>query len=95
MAFFTFVLIVMLVPLGEADEMAPAAKRTPIVVYTRMAPGPDEDGPGRMLLELVEKGKTIRVLVGIDFDMVAPHELSAGDVTVSYTHLTLPTILLV
>jgi len=80
LAVFTFVLIVMLTPPGEADEMAPAAKRTPIVVYTRMAPGPDEDGPGRMLLELVEKGKTIRVLVGVDFDMVAPHELSAGDV---------------
>ena len=63
-----------------ADELAPGAKRIPIVVYTRMAPGPDEDGPGRMLLELVEEGKTIRVLVGIDFDMVAPHELSASDV---------------
>ncbi|MCP4951117.1 MAG: hypothetical protein GY922_04630, partial [Proteobacteria bacterium] len=39
---------------GVADEMAPAARDNPIVVYTRMAPGPEDDGPGRMLLERIE-----------------------------------------
>ena len=79
-SFLVFVLLIACVQSGIADDLAPGAKRIPIIVYTRMAPGPDEDGPGRMLLELVEEGKTIRVLVGVDFDMVAPHELSASDV---------------
>ncbi|NBP95251.1 MAG: peptidase S8 and S53 subtilisin kexin sedolisin [Gammaproteobacteria bacterium] len=63
-----------------ADELKPASQETPIIVYTRQAPGPDEDGPGRMLLEQVEEGKTVRVIAGVDFDMVAPHELVASDV---------------
>ena len=79
-SFLVFALLIVCLQSGIADDLAPGAKRIPIIVYTRMAPGPDEDGPGRMLLELVEEGKTIRVLVGIDFDMVAPHELSASDV---------------
>ena len=79
-SFLVFVVLIACAQPGITDELAPGAKRIPIIVYTRMAPGPDEDGPGRMLLELVEEGKTIRVLVGIDFDMVAPHELSASDV---------------
>ena len=79
-SFLVFVLLIACLQPSIADDLAPGAKRIPIIVYTRMAPGPDEDGPGRMLLELVEEGKTIRVLVGIDFDMVAPHELSASDV---------------
>ena len=73
------ILVVMMPQSGVADEMAPAARDNPIVVYTRMAPGPEDDGPGRMLLERIEDDKTLRVLVGIDFDMVAPHELSARD----------------
>lgn len=63
-----------------ADELKPASQETPIIVYTRQAPGPDEDGPGRMLLEQVEEGKTVRVIAGVDFDMVAPHERVASDV---------------
>ncbi|MEK9626487.1 MAG: S8 family serine peptidase [Gammaproteobacteria bacterium] len=63
-----------------AEGLTPAAEKVPIVVYTRQAPGPDEDGPGRMLLEQIEEGKTIRVIAGVDFDMVAPHELVASDV---------------
>ena len=43
---------------GAADELPPAAKGNPIVVFTRMAPGPDEDGPGRMLLERIKDDKT-------------------------------------
>jgi len=63
-----------------AEGLTPAAEKVPIVVYTRQAPGPDEDGPGRLLLEQIEEGKTIRVIAGVDFDMVAPHELVASDV---------------
>ena len=65
---------------GQDDLRSPAAKRNPITVYTRNAPDPDQDGPGKMLLERIEDGKTIRVIVGVDFDMVAPHELMARDV---------------
>ncbi|MBT6065471.1 MAG: hypothetical protein HOG53_01170, partial [Proteobacteria bacterium] len=60
---------------GQDDLQSPAAKRNPITVFTRNAPDPDQDGPGKMLLERIEDGKTIRVIVGVDFDMVAPHEL--------------------
>ena len=59
--FLVFVVLIACAQPGITDELAPGAKRIPIIVYTRMAPGPDEDGPGRMLLELVEEGKTIRV----------------------------------
>ena len=65
---------------GQDDFKSPAAKRNPITVFTRNAPDPDQDGPGKMLLERIEDGKTIRVIVGVDFDMVAPHELMARDV---------------
>ena len=76
----TWVVGVLVPQLGAADELPPAAKGNPIVVFTRMAPGPDDDGPGRMLLERIKDDKTLRVMVGIDFDMVAPHELSSADV---------------
>ena len=65
---------------GQDDFQSPAAKRNPITVFTRNAPDPDQDGPGKMLLERIEDGKAIRVIVGVDFDMVAPHELMARDV---------------
>ena len=65
---------------GQDDFQSPAAKRNPITVFTRNAPDPDQDGPGKMLLERIEDGKTIRVIVGVDFDMVAPHELMPRDV---------------
>ena len=36
---------------GQDDLQSPAAKRNPITVFTRNAPDPDQDGPGKMLLE--------------------------------------------
>ena len=48
-SFLVFVVLITCARPGITDELAPGAKRIPIIVYTRMAPGPDEDGPGRML----------------------------------------------
>ena len=65
--------------IGWSSDLNPAVHLDPIIVYTRISPGPDEDGPGRLLIEKVQNNETIRIIVGIDFDMVAPHELSESD----------------
>ena len=69
-SFLVFALLIACVQPGIADDLAPGAKRVPIIVYTRMGRGSDEVWRGRMLLEFVEVGKSIRVLVVIDFVMV-------------------------
>ena len=69
----------LLSPPLHAAELPPAAAKNPIVVYTRLAPAGAEDGPGRALLELIDGDRTLRVIVGLDFDMAPAHFLSEGD----------------
>jgi len=49
-----------------------------VIVYTK-GPFKDDGFPPAELLNLVQDGKILRVIVGLDFDMVAPHDLSEAD----------------
>lgn len=74
-------------PVAQA-ELPPLAAQKPIVVHTQLAAmrssGVSADD---LLLSLARSLGSLRVLVGLDLDMVAPHLLSDADVAIQAARL--------
>ncbi|HIF81915.1 MAG TPA: hypothetical protein EYQ05_15395, partial [Gammaproteobacteria bacterium] len=74
--------------LANADSMPPLATQNPIVVHTQIASlRSSGNSPGDMLLSRARVAGSLRVLVGLDLDMIAPHLLSEEDTAIQAARL--------
>ena len=72
----------------HADAMPPLATQNPIVVHTQIASFRSSgNSPGDMLLSRARSAGSLRVLVGLDLDMIAPHLLSEEDTAIQAARL--------
>ena len=73
---------------AASADLPPLAAQKPIVVHTQLAAmrssGTSAD---ELLLSLVKETGSLRVMVGLDLDMIAPHLLSEADVGIQAAHL--------
>ena len=68
-------------------DLPPLAAQKPIVVHTQLAAMRSSGTSAEdLLLSLVKETGSLRVMVGLDLDMIAPHLLSEADVGIQAAH---------